>query len=404
MQTSLADFIRNSDVGEEADSILRSCVHCGFCNATCPTYQVLGNELDGPRGRIYLIKQVLEGEPVTDKTQTHLDRCLTCRNCETTCPSGVRYGQLVDIGRKVVEERVGRPWLARLQRFGIRKVFASPGLVRLGLAMARPLKRFLPPRLRGAIPDARSAGRWPSTSHPRTMVVLSGCVQSAAAPQINVAAARILDRLGIALTDSPASGCCGALEFHLNRQDIGLDRAKANIDAWVRELDAGAEAIVMTASGCGAMVKEYAHLLRHDSEYRDKANRVVAATKDLLEVLDGETLDALSVNSESIAFHAPCTLQHGQKLAGLGERVMRRLGFSPLPFTDNHLCCGSAGSYSLLNPELAGTLRARKVAALEATKTETIVTANIGCLMHLQAGTELPVRHWAETLAERLSD
>ncbi|MCH9674036.1 MAG: glycolate oxidase subunit GlcF [Gammaproteobacteria bacterium] len=408
MQTSLADFIRDTDVGREADKILRSCVHCGFCNATCPTYQLLGNELDGPRGRIYLIKQVLEGHEATAKTLTHLDRCLTCRNCETTCPSGVEYGHLVDIGRRVVEEQVKRPWLESLQRLGIKHVFSNPTLVTALLGMGRTVRALLPAKLRQAVPVKRDAGQWPAAAHTRKMMVLSGCVQSGAAPQINIAAARILDRLGISLLDSPASGCCGALEFHLNDQSGGLGRARQNIDVWNRALDSGVEAIVMTASGCGSMVKDYAHLLRDDAQYAAKAKRVVDATKDLFEVLAGEPLETLketvsgTAPMRPVGYHAPCSLQHAQRLGDVGASVLSRLGFQPLSGQDAHLCCGSAGSYSLLQPKISGDLRERKVRTLEATDAELIVTANIGCMMHIQAGTQVPVRHWAEAVAARL--
>ena len=404
MQTSLADFVRDTELGAEAERILRACVHCGFCNATCPTYQVLSNELDGPRGRIYLIKQALEGELVTEKTLTHLDRCLTCRNCETTCPSGVQYAHLVDIGRAVVEDKVKRPWADRARRWGIRQLFSRAWLVGLLLVLGRTVRPWLPAKQQLAIPPKRTCGVWPKPRHPRKMLALSGCVQAAAAPQINIAAAKLLDRLGISLIETPASGCCGALEFHLNDQDRGINRARENIDVWIEALNNGVEAIVMSASGCGVMVKDYAYLLRNDPHYATKAKRVVNATKDLFEVLATEPLDAISVTGpeRSIAYHLPCTLQHGQSLEALSTDVLHRLGFETPPVHDSHLCCGSAGSYSLLQPKLSKTLRQRKTQALEATGAQAIVTANIGCLMHLQAGTALPVRHWAEVVAKHL--
>ena len=407
MQTSLADFVRDTELGTEAERILRACVHCGFCNATCPTYQVLGNELDSPRGRIYLIKQALEGELVTQKTLTHLDRCLTCRNCETTCPSGVQYAHLVDIGRAVVEDKVKRPWMDRARRWGIKQLFSRAWVVSFLLALGRTVRPWLPVKQQLVIPLQRSSGSWPKPRHPRKMLTLSGCVQAAAAPQINVAAAKLLDRLGISLIETTASGCCGALEFHLNDQERGINRARENINAWIEALDNGVEAIVMSASGCGAMVKDYAYLLRNDPQYATKAKRVVKATKDLFEVLATEPLDAISMTGAhrkepSIAYHIPCTLQHGQSLGTLSTDVLHRLGFKPSPVHDSHLCCGSAGSYSLLQPKLSKTLRQRKTQALEATGAKVIVTANIGCLMHLQAGTALPVRHWAEVVAEHL--
>jgi len=404
MQTRLADEIRATPQGREADAILRSCVHCGFCNATCPTYQLLGDELDGPRGRIYLIKQVLEGQPPTRRTQLHLDRCLTCRACETTCPSGVRYGRLADIGRALVEAAVARPYGERLLRRALRWVVPHAGHFGLLLRMGQGVRPLLPAGLRSKIPPRRVAGPWPDHPHARTMLVLAGCAQSAAAPDTNAAAARVLDRLGIRLVTAPQAGCCGALSYHLSAGDEARGQMRRNIDAWWKHIEAGAEAIVMTASGCGAMVKDYAHLLADDPAYAAKAARVSALTRDLVEVLEREVLDRLGISGRGrkVAFHAPCTLQHGQGLQGRVEALLSRLGFALTAVRDAHLCCGSAGSYSLLQPQLARQLRDDKLSALQAERPEVIATANIGCQLHLEGGTDLPVRHWIELVNQAL--
>lgn len=409
MQTSLADFIRDTPEGREADAILRKCVHCGFCTATCPTYQILGDELDGPRGRIYLIKQALEGAEVTARTQLHLDRCLTCRSCETTCPSGVEYGRLADIGRKVVEERVPRKGSARLQRLALACVLPRTGLFRALLALGQALRPLLPGPLREKVPlRARAAGGWPAQRHDRRMLVLAGCVQPALAPDINAAAARVLDRLGISLAEVPGAGCCGAVRFHLNAQADGLADVRGLIDLWWPHVEAGAEAIVMTASGCGAMVREYGHLLRDDPLYRDKAARVSAMTRDLAQVVGAERaalaplLPAKEKEEMRIAFHSPCTLQHGQQIRGEAETLLISAGFELLPVADAHLCCGSAGTYSILQPGLSRRLRNDKLAALHGGAPAAIATANIGCLTHLQSGTDTPVEHWIELLERRM--
>jgi glycolate oxidase iron-sulfur subunit len=403
MQTQLADFIRETPEGREADSILRKCVHCGFCTATCPTYQVLGDDLDSPRGRIYLIKRALEGAPVTEKTRLHLDRCLTCRACETTCPSGVRYGRLVDIGRAVVEERTARSLWDRIKRSALSFALPRTSLFSFALGLGRIARPLLPARLKKKIPPkTKSAGAWPAPRHARKMLVLAGCVQPALAPSINAAAARVLDRLGISLVEVEGAGCCGALRFHLNKQDAGRDDMRALIDAWWPRVERGeVEAIVMTASGCGATVKEYAHLLANDPEYRDKAARVSSITKDLIEVLSAEALPPRSMKTR-VAFQSPCTLQHGQQIRGGAEALLARAGYELVPVEDGHLCCGSAGTYSILEPALSTELRARKLANLHKGAPRAIATANIGCLAHLQGATETPVRHWIELLEEAL--
>ena len=408
MQTQLADFIRDSHQGQEADAILRSCVHCGFCTATCPTYQLLGDELDGPRGRIYLIKQVLEGQTPSRKTQIHLDRCLTCRSCETTCPSGVRYGRLVDIGRAAVEAAVPRPWDERLARRLLR--WLVPSRVRFGLflGLGQLFRPLLPASLKAKVPPRRIAGPWPTAPRPRTLLALAGCAQAAATPDTNAAAARVLDRLGIRLVEAPRAGCCGALPHHLGAEEEALAMIRRNIDAWWPQVEAGAEAILVTASGCGAMVKDYGALLAQDPVYADKAARIAALARDPSEVLAVELARPdvslpLPGAGRKIAFHSPCSLQHGQKLPGLAEGLLTRLGYELTPVADSHLCCGSAGSYSLLQPTLARQLRDNKLASLAAGGPECIATANVGCQLHLESGTRLPVRHWIELVDEVLA-
>mgnify|MGYP001252454915 CR=1 FL=1 len=410
MQTTLADAYRNTPDGDTAEGILRSCVHCGFCLATCPTYQILGNELDSPRGRIYLIKQVLEGATPTAKTQLHLDRCLTCRNCETTCPSGVEYGKLLDIGRHIVEDAVGRGVRDGATRATLKTGLGSPLLFNGALKLGQGVRGLLPAALKARVPATESAGRWPQPRHARRMLVLQGCVQPGLKPNINAATARVLDRLGISLVAGTEAGCCGALAHHLNDTEAGLAAARRNIDAWLPHLDAGAEAIVMTASGCGVMVKDYGWLLRADPAYAEKAARVSAATWDISEILTGER-DALApllapgsrLPARKIAYHPPCTLQHGQKLTGGVETLLTDAGFELTPVAEKHLCCGSAGTYSILQPEIADALKARKLDHLQAGQPELIVTANIGCLTHLQSGTTIPVKHWVELLDEVLA-
>ena len=402
MQTNLADFIKNTREGREADAILRTCVHCGFCTATCPTYQLLGDELDGPRGRIYLIKQVLEGKQVSAKTQTHLDRCLTCRNCETTCPSGVQYGRLVDIGRKIVDDRVPRPLSQRLLRTALKEVLPRRWLFAPAMKTGQLLRPLLPQALQNKVPLAHPAGRWPTAIHARKMLLLDGCVQPAMSPNINAATARVFDALGVQLIVSPKAGCCGAIRYHLNDQAGGLDDMRRNIDAWWPLVEAGVEAIVMTASGCGVTVKEYGHLLAADSDYAAKAARVSALTRDLSEILpdfESELLQKLDGKiHKRVAYHPPCTLQHGQQIRGKVEGLLRAAGVDVSLCVDSHLCCGSAGTYSVLQPALSYQLRDNKLANLQATGAELIVSANIGCITHLQSGTATPVRHWIELI------
>ncbi len=406
MQTNLADFIKGTPEGNEAEAILRACVHCGFCTATCPTYQILGDELDGPRGRIYLIKQVLEGAEPTRKTQLHLDRCLTCRNCESTCPSGVKYGRLVDIGRKVVEQRVARPLGERITRTLLKETLPREWIFKPAFKAGQMVRPLLSENLQDKLPPTPDAGVWPSRVHARKMLVLDGCVQPSMAPNINSATARVLDALGVQLVVAPKAGCCGALRFHLNDQEAGLDDMRRNIDAWWPLVDQ-VEAIVMTASGCGVTVKEYGHLLAHDSAYAEKAARISALTRDLSEIMpqfEAELGAKLKGKiGKRVAYHPPCTLQHGQQIRGKVEGVLRAVGVDVTLCADSHLCCGSAGTYSMLQPELSHELRDRKLANLTATGADEIVSANIGCLTHLQSGTDIPVTHWIELIDRALA-
>ena len=414
MQTNLSPEFKGTRDGEAAEAILRKCVHCGFCTATCPTYQLLGDELDGPRGRIYLMKQVLEGGEVTRSTQLHLDRCLTCRNCETTCPSGVDYGHLVDIGRKIVEERVQRPAGEKAVRWLLKEGLTSP-LFAPAMKMGQLVRPLLPAALKYKVPApaAPRAGVWPQRQHARKVLMLAGCVQPAMMPNVNSATARVLDAAGIQTLVAAKAGCCGALRTHLNDHEGGLDDMRRNIDAWWPYVERGeVEAIVMNASGCGVAVKEYGHALAHDPDYAAKAARIGALTRDLSELLP-DMVPALKSqvrhvggagHARRLAFHPPCTLQHGQQLRGGVETHLRALGFEvSLAGSESHLCCGSAGTYSVLQPALAYQLRDRKLGHLTALEPQAIVSANIGCIQHLQSGTGTPVRHWVEVLDDALA-
>ena len=410
MQTALAPEYQGTALGQEAEAILRKCVHCGFCTATCPTYQLLGDELDGPRGRIYLIKQVLEGHAPTRETQLHLDRCLTCLNCESTCPSGVQYGHLIDIGRQVVEAKVARPPAEARTRALLRRGLSSP-LFGPAMRLGQSLRGLLPATLRAKVPAPRPAGAWPRRTHARKVLLLEGCVQPSMAPGINAATARVLDAAGIECVLARGQGCCGAVKYHLADGAGGLAQMRANIDAWWPHIERGAvEAIVINASGCGAMVKDYGHLLRHEPPYAERAARVSAMAHDVSELLP-DLVAALRGRvrppAEVLAWHAPCTLQHGQRLRGGVEQHLGALGFRLRPAAQEaHLCCGSAGTYSVLQPELSLRLRERKLGQLldegAADQPAAILSANIGCITHLQAGTEVPVRHWIELLDQAL--
>ena len=409
MQTNLSPEYQARADGRAAEAILRKCVHCGFCTATCPTYQLLGDELDGPRGRIYLMKQVLEGAEPTRKTQLHLDRCLTCRNCETTCPSGVDYGHLIDIGRKLVDEKVPRPASEKAVRWLLKEGLPSP-LFGPAMKMGQMVRGLLPGTLKNKVPAKQDAGRWPTTVHARKVLMLAGCVQPAMMPNINSATARVLDAAGIQAVIAPKAGCCGAVKFHLNDQDGGKREMRANIDAWWPVIEDGVEAIVMNASGCGVTVKDYGHILQDDPAYAAKAQRVSELCKDVSEWLPelaGQLKDRVAGSASRIAFHPPCSMQHGMQLRGGVEKYMGELGFNvKTTGCEAHLCCGSAGTYSVLNPTISYQLRDRKLGNLATTfgdqSTEQIVSANIGCITHLQSGTDTPVRHWIELLDEAL--
>ena len=409
MQTTLSPEYANTSDGKAAEAIVRNCVHCGFCTATCPTYQLLGDELDGPRGRIYLIKQVLEGAEPTRKTQQHLDRCLTCRNCESTCPSGVEYGHLIDIGRKLVDAKVPRPAGEEAMRWALKEGLNSPFFAP-AMKLGQAVRGFLPDALKAKVPQARNAGALPTRNHARKVLMLAGCVQPSMSPNINSATARVLDACGIQTIVEPLAGCCGGVKFHLNDQDAAIVQMKNNIDAWWPHVANGVEAIVMNASGCGVTVKDYGHILRDDAAYAERAKRISELTKDLSELLP-ELLPALKERIAPqkaqaqglMAFHPPCTLQHGQQLKGGVEHHLNALGFQ-LQVANNeaHLCCGSAGTYSVLQPVLATQLRDRKLVHLQDLQPQAILSANIGCITHLQSGTQVPVRHWVEIVDSAL--
>jgi glycolate oxidase iron-sulfur subunit len=406
MQTNLSPEYANTVEGRDAEAILRKCVHCGFCTATCPTYQLLGDELDGPRGRIYLIKQVLEGAVPTRKTQLHLDRCLTCRNCESTCPSGVQYGHLVDIGRKLVDDKVERPLGEKALRWALKEGLPSP-LFAPAMKMGQAVRGLLPATLKNKVPAKQTAKAWPTREHARKVLMLGGCVQPTMAPNINASTARVLDAAGIQTVLAAKAGCCGAVKFHLNDHDGGKAQMRANIDAWWPYVEGGqVEAIVMNASGCGVTVKEYGHILKEDAQYATKAARISMLTKDLSELLPmlvEQLQGKVKASKEAMAFHPPCTLQHGQQLKGGVEKHLGDLGFDvKVASCEAHLCCGSAGTYSVLNPEISYQLRDRKLGHLQEAKPAQIISANIGCITHLQSGTATPVRHWVEMLDDAL--
>ena len=404
MHTDLAAAHAHSPGARRAQQIIGSCVHCGFCLATCPTYQLLGNELDSPRGRIYLIKQMLEGAPASRVTVTHLDRCLTCRACETTCPSGVQYAELVDTGRQMLETHAVRKPSERLLRRVLGAALSRRFVFTALLRSAQALRPLLPRVQAARIPARRRAGRMPPARHARRMVLLQGCVQPALAPNINAAAARVFDRLGVSLVAAAEEVCCGALSHHLGHTERALQQARRNVDAWRELLDGGADALLMSASGCGVMVKDYGKLLRDDPRYAAHAARVSAATQDLCEVLSAADVAAIAHRKAgargAVAWQSPCTLQHGQKLTGRVEALLKAAGFALVAVRDPHLCCGSAGTYSILQRELSVALRSVKLRCLQEAAPDVIATANIGCLQHMAEVASVPVRHWIELIDE----
>lgn len=401
MQTYLTDIIKDTAEGKRANEILRTCVHCGFCNATCPTYQLTGDELDGPRGRIYLIKNMLETGEAGASTRLHLDRCLTCLNCQTTCPSGVDYSQLLEIGRHKIEKETTRSLQERVIRKILRSILPYKNRFNFFLQLGRPFKFLLPTKLKNKIPDRKKIPQLKNTNslHNRKMLLMEGCVQSSLSPETNQAARDVFNRIGIALIDANSAGCCGAVSHHLSATEEAQQFARKNIDAWWPFIEQGAEAIIITASGCGLMVKDYADLMDNDPVYAEKAKTVSALAKDPVEILENENLSDFTLNQhKEIVFHPPCTLQHGQKLAGRTESVLNSLGYQLQPVQDSHLCCGSAGTYSILQAGLSQQLLDNKLSRLLANQPTLIATANIGCQQHLQTGTNIPVVHWLELL------
>ena len=402
MEIHLDKKIADKAWAKEAKDIVRKCVHCGFCNATCPTYQQLGHESDGPRGRIYLITQLLEGQPADEQTRAHLDRCLLCRACETTCPSGVSYGRLLETGREMLEQQRPRTGLDKIKRKLMTTLIPNNWLMRTGVTLAKPVRPLLPIGLSSQLPLPGKNLDRPERTHPRKMLLLEGCAQSSLTPETNAAAARVLNRFGIELLAETRPGCCGALRLHTSERERGLQDIRQRIDSWWPSVEAGIEAIISTASGCGVTVKDYGELLEDDPEYADKAKRVAKLAVDISEVIHTETEKSppgpeLQQNI-TVAFHSPCTLQHGQKITGKIEAILKKYGFTLLPVADNHLCCGSAGTYAVLQPDLSGRLKADKLEKLQAHSPDVIATANVGCQLHLRKDTNLPVLHWIELL------
>ena len=386
----------------EAEEIVRKCVHCGFCNATCPTYQLLGHESDGPRGRIYLITQLLEGRPADRETRAHLDRCLLCRACETTCPSGVQYSRLLETGRVMIEQQQHRGGLERLQRKLMTWFIPNTELTQTAVKLATPWRRLLPKSLESQLPLPGKNLHRPASRHARRMLLLGGCAQSSLTPETNAATSRVLDQFGITLISEANSGCCGAVRLHTSERDKGLCDIRQRIDSWWPDIQAGIEAIVSTASGCGVTVKDYGELLKDDPEYADKAMTISRLTVDLSELIYVESEKApphpQPRPGSRVAFHSPCTLQHGQRITGRVETILRQYGFTVVAVNDAHLCCGSAGTYSLLQPVISKQLRVNKLKNLQNIPVDVIATANVGCQLHLRQEAKVPVLHWIELL------
>ena len=402
MEIHLDKKFAEEDWAKEARDIIRKCVHCGFCNATCPTYQLLGHESDGPRGRIYLNTQLLEGQPADRQTQAHLDRCLLCRACETTCPSGVKYSRLLETGRHMLERELPRKGLDHLKRKTMTAVIPNNRLMQSGINLVKPLRGLLPRSMETQLPLSGKHLDRPITTHPRKMLLLEGCAQSSLTPETNAAAARVLDHFGVTLMSESESGCCGAVRLHTSEREQGLNDVKRRIDTWWPAVEAGIEAIVSSASGCGVTVKEYGHLLRDDPEYAATAAKISELTVDLSELLVAEMRrsppEREIQNDRKVAFQCPCSLQHGQKLGGQVESLLEQYNYTVLPVVDGHLCCGSAGTYSVLQPELSKQLKADKLKKLQAPTPDIIATANVGCQLHLRPGAQVPVVHWIELL------
>jgi len=415
MQTNLIPLYQERPEGVVAEKILRSCVHCGFCNATCPSYQVLGNELDGPRGRIYLIKQMLEGGEVSEKTRLHLDRCLTCQSCESTCPSGVDYHRLLNVGRQLLEEKLPRRGLPRFKRKALAWFLTSPRLFGLLLSLGRIFQPILPSALKSAIPSRADVKIGPldrtvgAGLSPRVVFLHEGCVQDAISPEINLATRAVFSALSIDV-QTLAGGCCGAIEFHLDEQAVARSRMRENIDRWHALISQQPSAfIVSNASGCGAFLKDYASILADDADYLIKASELVKRVKDPVELIDGDELAALLSSTalvksgHKVAYQSPCSLQHGQKLSGAVEGLLTQAGVDISVLRDAHLCCGSAGTYSILQSEISQELKQRKLASIGEVSARHVVTANIGCQTHLNSGTELGVKHWLVLIAEMIT-
>ncbi len=401
MDVTLANSFKRNEPAQLAADIIRKCVHCGFCTATCPTYQLLGDESDGPRGRIYLIRELLEKGSATSKTRLHLDRCLLCRACETTCPSGVHYGRLLETGRELLEQVQPRPAVNTLRRKTLAKALVQTPVLNALVKTGVRGRRLLPQSIRKQLPASLPKVPWPVTRHKRKMLVLGGCVQGALSPQTNLSAAMLLDSIGISLLEENKAGCCGAVGLHTSDHAMGLRHARQRIDMWWPLINEGLEAIVFTASGCGVTIKDYGHLLKDDPDYAHKAEKVSDLAKDISEVVLAEIkqLDPHIGKQRKIAFHPPCTLQHGLKLTGVVEKILSYTGFDLLAVNDSHLCCGSAGTYSLFQPEISNQLRTNKLDALQHHTPEIIATANIGCQQHLKTKANVDVVHWIELLS-----
>lgn len=404
MQTNLHPSFKNTAIGNEAETILRSCVHCGFCTATCPTYQEIADERDGPRGRIYLIKQLLETGSATEKTRTHLDKCLSCRSCETTCPSGVQYARLADLGKEIIEKQQTRPLQEQFIRWALRQILPYQKRFTALLRVGQVVRPVMPAVIKQKIPLRLKSTPWPVNTQTRTMLLLAGCAQPGATPNTNAAAARVLDRLGVTLKEAPKAGCCGAVSYHLSKHEEGLNFMRKNIDAWWPEIEAGAEAIIITSSGCGAMVQDYGALLKNDNQYAEKAKRISGLAKDLSEAITVADIEKLSFKESktTTAVHCPCSLQHALKLPDSVEPLLAAAGLTTTKTRDKHLCCGSAGTYSILQPELSGKLLDNKIKALSIENPDRIVTANVGCQLHIATKADVPVQHWIELIDEAL--